>query len=184
MAIENIEEQPERRGITQAHQANSPDQDTLLSDQQHQTPAIAYQTVEGVLQTSSSTSDPPIREEDVHVRIWQELSRRTPTVMSPTSPPQNTNRREVIEYHDGVNSMTILGEALGHQQANRLVRIIVLDDGTKVETQKAYPGLDETDIEYLQKKGALNFPRRNIWYESSASDLCPFLRLLRLLTNS
>lgn len=87
--------------------------------------------------------------------------------MSPTSPSQNTNQREVFEYHDGVNSMTILGEALGQQQSNRLVRIIVLDDGSKVDPQQAFPGLDDADIDYLQKKGALNFPPRHVWYEVS-----------------
>lgn len=108
-------------------------------------------------------SDPPIREEDVHVRIWQELSRRRPTMMSPTSPLQNPNRREVFEYHDGVNSMTILGEALGQPRATKLVRLLVLDDGSKVDPQKAFPGLDEADVEYLQKKGALKFPPRHVW---------------------
>lgn len=171
MSIENTEGQAESGDVEEAQQANSQEQYGLLPDEQHQTPLTGCPVGEVELQSSSGMGDPPIREEDVHVRIWQEMSRRRPTVMSPTSPPPNTNRREVIEYHDGVNSMTILGEALGHQQANRLVRIIVLDDGTKVDTQKAYPGLDEADIEYLQKKGALNFPPRHVWYESFTSTL-------------
>lgn len=134
-----------------------------FAQQQPQAAPKEYSLDQQEAPSPRSVGDPPIREEDVHVRIFQEMSRDRPMVMSPTSQSQNTNRREVIEYHEGVNSMTILGEALGQQRPNRLVRIIVLDDGSKLDPQKSFPGLDEADLEYLQKKGALKFPPRHTW---------------------
>ncbi|EXJ74998.1 uncharacterized protein A1O5_01694 [Cladophialophora psammophila CBS 110553] len=102
--------------------------------------------------------DAPTREEDVHFRICQEMSRARAAAMSPSYQAQNLDRREVIELHEGINSMTILGEVLGRQRPNRLVRVVVANDGSKVCTHQPFPGLDHADMAYIAAKGALDFP--------------------------
>lgn len=84
-------------------------------------------------------------------------------VMSPISPKQPGDGREIIEYHGGINSITILGEALGQQRHNRLVKVVVLDDRPELKANQVLSGLDAADMEYLSKKGALSFPPRGHW---------------------
>ncbi|KIX09209.1 uncharacterized protein Z518_00288 [Rhinocladiella mackenziei CBS 650.93] len=85
--------------------------------------------------------------------------------VSPSPQTQNSGRREVIELHEGVNSMTILGEALGQQHPNRLVRVIVEEDSSRRHPRQSFPGLDDADVAYLTSKGALSFPPRSICNE-------------------
>lgn len=92
------------------------------------------------------------------------MSRSGHSVVSPASDAQAHDRREVYEYHEGVNPMTIVGEALGQKGTNRLIRISVLNDASTFDCRRSFPGLDEVDIEYLHKKGALDYPPRRIWY--------------------
>lgn len=99
-----------------------------------------------------------VREEDIHMHICDEMSRGRPVDMSPTS----SNGCEVIEYHGGESSVTILGEALAQQQHNRLVKVVLMSErlGSNHGTAK---GLDAIDMEYLRSKGALDVPPRECW---------------------
>ena len=108
--------------------------------------------------------DPPVGEDDVHLHICQEMSRGSVAAMSPSPQAQKLDRREVIEFHEGINSMTILGEVLGHQRPNRLVRVVLADD-PKVTSHHRFPGLDDADMAYIAAKGALDFPSPHIWYD-------------------
>lgn len=105
-----------------------------------------------------------MREEDVQFRICQEMSQARQITMSPIPGPENAGRSEVIEFHEGVNSMTILGEVIGKNQSTRLVKVVVVDDGANSNHSKARQHLDEADMDYLVRKGALTFPPRPTWY--------------------
>lgn len=97
------------------------------------------------------------------MHIYDNMSLGRPVVMSPTSPAQGEGGREVIEYHGGINSITILGEALGQQRHNRLVKVIIREDFPGMNAQNLPPDLDAIDVEYLTKKGALGLPPRQCW---------------------
>ena len=129
-------------------------------------PLPEFQLTPIQLNETRSTIDSPVEKDDVHLRICQEMSRTRGTAMSPSPELQKYNRREVIEFHEGVNSMTILGEALGHQRPNRLVRVLVAEE-PNFNPQHRFPGLDEADLAYIAAKGALDVPPPQIWY------LCP-----------
>ena len=91
------------------------------------------------------------------------MSRERPPGVSPPSSVQTNHAREIYEYHGGVNSVTILGEALGQHHPNRFVKIILLDDAPKSNPEEFLSGLDATDLEYLGKKGALTLPSSECW---------------------
>jgi hypothetical protein len=106
---------------------------------------------------------PIVSEEDAHLRICQEMSRSFVDPVSPTQLGQSTEGREIIEYHGGVNPITILGEVLGQRQPKRLVRIILQDSERPPDPSPDVAGLDRVDAEYLYKKGAFTIPPRGCW---------------------
>ena len=81
---------------------------------------------------------------------------------SPIRVSGRTKRREVLEYHDRINSTTILGELFGQSKPQRLVRI------TLSTTPYSEPGQTEpaegVDLEFLRRRGAFNLPSQPIWY--------------------
>lgn len=141
------------------------DNDRIREDEAHQPlPSPNSTRNDSQLGAAYQREQPPIREEDAQVRIFQEMSRSGHSVVSPASDAQAYDRRDVYEYHEGVNPMTIVGEALGQKGTNRLIRISVLNDASSFGCRKSFSGLDEADMEYLQRKGALDYPPRTIWY--------------------
>ncbi len=76
--------------------------------------------------------------------------------------------RDVIEYHNGRNYITILGETMGNEQARHLTRIVINDGSTahvysKCGHERDLAGLDAKDIKYLCEKNAFAVPPKNIW---------------------
>jgi hypothetical protein len=56
----------------------------------------------------------------------------------------------------------ILSEILG-RAPRRLVKIVLRDSATNMGHPQELNGLDEADIESLQRKGAYNTPSPDIW---------------------
>ncbi|GIZ44935.1 hypothetical protein CKM354_000811900 [Cercospora kikuchii] len=87
------------------------------------------------------------------------MSGRSPVDVATSEPSShNTRGREVIEYHDGTNPMSILSAALGIQKTRRRVRIIVQDADGLQDPSPDVAGLDRLDAEYLSRRGAFDFP--------------------------
>jgi hypothetical protein len=107
---------------------------------------------------------PAVSEEDAHLKICQEMSKRVADSVSPTQLGQPTQGREIIEYHGGTNSMTILAEVLGQKQPKRLVRITLQESERPHDSPQPGAGLDRADAEYLDKKGVFTIPPRCCWY--------------------
>jgi hypothetical protein len=105
-----------------------------------------------------------VGEEDSQLQICREMSQWGTDASSPTRMGQLDRGREVIEYHDGINSITILGEIFGQKHSKRLVRIVLKDPDPPQGKQRELSGLDDVDAEYLQRKGAFNLPPRQTWY--------------------
>lgn len=89
--------------------------------------------------------------------------------------------QDVIEYHNGIHYMTILGELVAPDnrvRPRRLTRIMISDatvsserDGEQYRPEnlkKELAGLDVTDIQFLFKKGAFTLPPMSCWYDSSS----------------
>ncbi|KIW88199.1 uncharacterized protein Z519_11310 [Cladophialophora bantiana CBS 173.52] len=121
-------------------------------------PSIRHAAIVEQDGSTSSMTYSLTREEDVHFRICEEISRSRQGLLSPSPQSQNTHRCEVMELHEGVNPMTILGQALGQQHPNRFVRFMVEEDVSKPDLGHSFPGLDTADVAYLEAKAGLSFP--------------------------
>jgi hypothetical protein len=71
-----------------------------------------------------------------------------------------------LEYHDRVNSTTILGELFGQSKPQRLVRIALS------KTPYSEPGqteaLEDVDMDFMRRRGAFNLPSQSVWYVAAA----------------
>lgn len=105
-----------------------------------------------------------VQEEDSELQICREMSQ-----WGKQDSPHNRvghldQAREVIEYHEGVNSITILGEVFGRKHPRKLVRIVLRDSDLPRGKSRELSGLDDVDAEYLDAKGAFDLPAKDIWY--------------------
>jgi len=80
---------------------------------------------------------------------------------SPTRVGQLDQGREVLEYHDGVSSVTILGEVFGQKHPKRLVRILLRDPDSAEQRGKST--FENANKELLRRRGAFNLPSRSTW---------------------
>ncbi|KAK6365164.1 hypothetical protein LTS17_011396 [Exophiala oligosperma] len=101
-----------------------------------------------------------VEEEDAHLQMYREIFQWPVDVVSPMRLAQRENGREVIELLEGQHSIAILGEAFGHNQQGRLVRIVLKDPGGPGDQPRNHPQLDAIDYRYLQQKSAFNLPPR------------------------
>ncbi|KAL2703936.1 hypothetical protein AAEP93_005007 [Penicillium crustosum] len=110
--------------------------------------------------SSSTQVGQPVGENDFQLQVCREMSQwqSAAPLGTPTSSSPQSKGQEIMEYHGGTNSMTILSEVLGRAPPKRLVRIVLRDPGSDPRHQLESTGLDDADIEYLQRKGALDLP--------------------------
>lgn len=113
----------------------------------------------------------PVGEDESQLQICREMSQwqstnSHPAPISPASPPKG---HEVIEFHGGINSVTILSEVLGRAPLKRLVRIVLRDPQSGPGHRLELCGLDEADVEYLERKGAFTTPPPDIWHVRTLS---------------
>lgn len=69
--------------------------------------------------------------------------------------------------------MTILGDTLGRRGRNRMTQLLVLEDGSRQDNLQRHPhfSMDDADMDYLRRKGALNCPPPHVWYVAQCSRL-------------
>ena len=65
---------------------------------------------------------------------------------TPTSSSPQSKGQEIMEYHGGTNSMTILSEVLGRAPPKRLVRIVLRDPGSDPRHQLESTGFTTTSF--------------------------------------
>ena len=80
---------------------------------------------------------------------------------TPTRVDCRTKRREILEYHEGVNSTTILGEYFGQSKPRRFVQILLRDSAPGEHGQ--LEDVEEANMEFLRKRGAFDLPTQAIW---------------------
>jgi hypothetical protein len=128
----------------------------------------------------ASDSVSPIAEKQAHLQICLEIANGHGLPSSEQMQGASPADRDVIDYHNSNNFMTILGELVGDQRARRLTRIVIRDtpptsaksnvlpalDGLR---ESGHPSLDSRDLEYLTAKGVFNLPVKPIWYVLSTS---------------
>jgi hypothetical protein len=86
---------------------------------------------------------------------------------TPTRVGFRTKRREILEYYDGVNSTTILGELFGQSKPRRFVRIKIHESLPAAQGQTE--DTEDTNMDFLRRRGAFDVPPQSIWYVPSTS---------------
>lgn len=111
------------------------------------------------------------REGETHVRVCQEMAMGE-VVPSPDEILSATNHgRDVVEYHNNLNLLSILSEVVSQDRRRQLTRIVVDDKVVYTGViappqplsygQAELSGLDAASKEYLIKKGAFEFPPKS-----------------------
>lgn len=99
-----------------------------------------------------------VREDETQLHMCREMSQWGSDASSPTRLGLMNQGREVIEYHGGTNCMTILSEVFAKAPPKRLVRIVLSNQNPNPGQPRELLGLDEADVEYLNRKGAFIVP--------------------------
>jgi len=103
-------------------------------------------------------SSPVVEEEDADLQVCREIFQKGNDTLSPAPAGRLDGGREIIEFHDGIDSITILGEVFGQKQPSRLVRIVLKNPNPSTGDPGERAGLDALDLEYLRRKGAFTLP--------------------------
>ncbi|SLM35324.1 hypothetical protein LPUS_04542 [Lasallia pustulata] len=130
----------------------------LLQSPTYPTPAaeqLAYQhssteISEGVDALSQQEPFLAVREEDTHLQMCRDMTHWCSAPSLPTFVGHLDQGRELIEYHDGTNSITILGEVFGQGQKHlrRLVRILLKNPDLPHAKHGELSGLDDADTDH------------------------------------
>ena len=122
----------------------------------------------GTKKSGYQQSPQAVRQEDTLLEMCREMSQWGSDTSLPTLVGQADEGLEVVEYHDGTNSMTILGEVFGQGRKHRrsLVRVVLPNSNHHHGQTGELSGLDDADVGFLRKKGALDLPPRKIWYDT------------------
>ncbi|EXJ66291.1 uncharacterized protein A1O5_10443 [Cladophialophora psammophila CBS 110553] len=97
--------------------------------------------------------------ESVELDISRHVSQWSADSASPEQTDPHHQGREVIEYHEGINSATILGDTFGSKPQG-FVRITIRNPETRFQWDSFE--LDDSDAQYLQRKGAFITPARSV----------------------
>ena len=109
-----------------------------------------------------------VPQEDSQLEICREMSQWGSDFTVRTNVGQADQGQEILEYHDGVNSVTILGDVFGRKAPRKFVRIVLRDKDA--QEQQGVPNPDADSREWLRKRGAFTLPSNEAWY-------CPTLIL-------
>ncbi|CZR65931.1 uncharacterized protein PAC_15831 [Phialocephala subalpina] len=128
---------------------------------------------------SSDHDQPPptvVYEEDAYLRICQAMANGS--ALSPSESPstQASQSREIVEYHEGTDSISILSGVIGQTRQKKLVRLVVSEPQSSCQfptperTNEEQPSVkygshDNADIQFLSKKGVFDLPPRSVCEE-------------------
>jgi hypothetical protein len=112
---------------------------------------------------SQDSAEKSALEDDATLEICRELTQRNVDISFHDTVPNLSHGREVVEYHDTLNPVTILSRALGNHGPRKLVRLILRDSQPGTTDAHDFYGLDPVDLEFLQKKGAFSLPSTSVW---------------------
>lgn len=106
-----------------------------------------------------------VSEEDAQIQTLHRMTNGNQTSASVnitrSSEPQDL---EVVEYFDKLNSVSILGEALGHSQRRRLVQLDLPGRDQYVSSQqRELTALDPADRSYLNSQRVFKKPSKDSW---------------------
>ena len=118
-----------------------------------------------VIVSSPAASDPgTVSSEESQLEVCRMIAGWGDDQLSPARVGHQTKRREILEYYDGVNSTTILGELFGQTKPRRFVKITV-GESNPIE-QGQIEDTESINTDFLRRRGAFSLPPKPIWYVS------------------
>ncbi|KAJ5621650.1 hypothetical protein N7528_006433 [Penicillium herquei] len=152
---------------TQFHEPQGPAPE-ILSYQSITTPTSNI-TGESLRNSHTSVPNYAVSEEDAHVQTLHRMTDGNDAIPSPAGISDEPHNYEVVEYFDNLNSVSILGEALGRRQTRRLIQLDLSPRHYASAEQRALSNLDPADADYLCSRGVFKTPPRAAWsvYPSS-----------------
>ena len=107
-----------------------------------------------------------VLQEDSQLEICREMSQWGSDFTVRTNVGEAEQGQEILEYHDGINSVTILGDVFGRKSPRKFVRIVLRDRDAKEQQGVSDPDADSR--EWLRKRGAFTLPSNEAWYCSTS----------------
>ena len=108
-----------------------------------------------------------VSEEESQLETCRKMAGWGDDHSTPTQVGFRTKRREILEYYDGINSTTILGELFGQNQPQRFVKITIHE--SPPVTQGQTEDTEDVNMAFLRRRGAFDLPPQSIWYVPSPS---------------
>ena len=102
-----------------------------------------------------------VTEEESQLETCRKMAGWGEDQSTPASMSGRTEEREILEYHDGVNPTTILGELFAQSKPRRFVRVAVRDVFPMQQDQTE--DIMTANMEFLRKRGAFNLPSQSVW---------------------
>lgn len=123
--------------------------------------AQSLQSPVGRLMNEASNEVPyALSEEDGHV---QTLHRMTSAVDSASPHANEPRNQEVVEYYGKLNSLSILGQVLGHPQQRRLIQLDIPGPRYASARQREVAHLSPVDRNYLESRQVFTKPPEAAW---------------------
>ncbi|KIW25997.1 uncharacterized protein PV07_09129 [Cladophialophora immunda] len=161
---ENAHVVPSRQGPnTISHEASGTGQRPAQKEATSTTAQSVFRSVPDNA-TPASVSSPDttrsqsVRDVDAELEICRQLSRWRTDSFTSTRVGDRDKGREIIEYHDGIYSTTILGEVFGQKKPRRLVRLILSEAKPGEVSESCH--LSEAELTYLRSQKAFDLPCR------------------------
>lgn len=153
-------------GETDGRSSIMHDVTTQLNVLQPNPPEITNQPIPSPATTGggpSTVSPYVVTEDDGHVQTLHRMTEGTQSIPRPSENSDELHNYEAVEYFDTFNSIAILGQALGHRQRRRLIRLDLPGSDWPSQRQRELNGLDPVDVAYLESRGVFAKPPKSAW---------------------
>lgn len=113
--------------------------------------------------THNSIETYAISEEDAHVQTLHRMTDGNNPLSAPIGVSDEPHNYDLVEYFDSLNSVSILGEALGRRQTRRLIQLNLSRPQYVSAEQRELSNLDPPDVAYLYSREVFVKPPKPAW---------------------
>jgi hypothetical protein len=123
-------------------------------------------TISGQLPSNAQNSvETPyaVSEEDAHVQTLHRMTDGSNSTATGAGISDEAYYHEIFEYFGKLNSISILGEALGRRQRRRLIQLHISGSEYAFARQREISALDPVDKAYLDARKVFVLPPKSAW---------------------
>lgn len=109
------------------------------------------------------SEEPDIYEDHARTRVWHEVSGKGDPVSARDMASPGLGR-DTVQYRNGFNFISGLGELVGAEKSRRLTRVVIHENEAAEGGMDTRTGLGTPEMNLLQARGALSLPPKSYWY--------------------